>query len=324
MGENKMIKLIDILLELNLSGHYIERKKGRVTNIDRVIVSKEALGKFTLNQIQKPLIEKIQDIVFDRLKKLESKDIPLSQNFNIVNKIFVPVLKSNGKKYPITIISKEGTGNFYYVVIHNNKLITIILSSSDDIYNDAIKHLERKDKDIPVKVLEYENALVQIDLDELMGEKKETEEKEIRKEDLPYKVRTDYRIGANLEHETYGTGKIVATSSGNRGTADSRGMLDWVEVDFGKPYLSGGKFLKTRKIPNIYSSIYFLDDKLKETSNPQSGKAAPHGSGYAPVKELVTDTEVICDNCGWEWDITNGGDDLYICHKCNHDNTPKS
>jgi cell division protein FtsN len=64
-------------------------------------------------------------------------------------------------------------------------------------------------------------------------------------------------------------------------------------------------------------------NKLKETSNPQSGKAAPYGSGYAPVKELVTDTEVICDNCGWKWKIADGGDDLYICHKCNHDNTPK-
>ena len=64
-------------------------------------------------------------------------------------------------------------------------------------------------------------------------------------------------------------------------------------------------------------------NKLKETSDPQSGKAAPYGSGYAPVKELVTDTEVICDNCGWEWKIADGGDDPYICHKCNHDNIPK-
>jgi hypothetical protein len=63
--------------------------------------------------------------------------------------------------------------------------------------------------------------------------------------------------------------------------------------------------------------------KLKETSNPQSGKAAPYGSGYAPVKELVTDTEIICDKCGWKWKIVDGGDDLYICHKCDHDNTPK-
>ena len=40
------------------------------------------------------------------------------------------------------------------------------------------------------------------------------------------------------------------------------------------------------------------------------------------VKKIVTATEVICDNCGWEWPIADGGDDLYICHKCGHDNNP--
>jgi hypothetical protein len=40
------------------------------------------------------------------------------------------------------------------------------------------------------------------------------------------------------------------------------------------------------------------------------------------INEVVTDTEVICDNCGWEWPIVDGGDDLYICHKCGHDNNP--
>jgi hypothetical protein len=42
------------------------------------------------------------------------------------------------------------------------------------------------------------------------------------------------------------------------------------------------------------------------------------------LKELVTATEIICDNCGWRWKIVDGGDDLYICHKCGHDNTPKN
>ena len=40
------------------------------------------------------------------------------------------------------------------------------------------------------------------------------------------------------------------------------------------------------------------------------------------INEIVTATEVICDNCGWEWPIADGGDDLYICHKCGHDNNP--
>ena len=42
------------------------------------------------------------------------------------------------------------------------------------------------------------------------------------------------------------------------------------------------------------------------------------------INELVTDTEVICDNCGWEWPIADGGKDLYVCHKCGHDNNPKN
>ena len=41
------------------------------------------------------------------------------------------------------------------------------------------------------------------------------------------------------------------------------------------------------------------------------------------LNEIVTATQVICDNWGWKWDIADGGDDLYICHKCNHDNTPE-
>jgi hypothetical protein len=28
--------------------------------------------------------------------------------------------------------------------------------------------------------------------------------------------------------------------------------------------------------------------------------------------------EVICDNCGWQWDIVQGGDDPYTCHECGH------
>ena len=41
------------------------------------------------------------------------------------------------------------------------------------------------------------------------------------------------------------------------------------------------------------------------------------------MTELVTDTDIICDNCGWKWAKKDGGNDLYICHKCGHDNAPK-
>ncbi len=39
--------------------------------------------------------------------------------------------------------------------------------------------------------------------------------------------------------------------------------------------------------------------------------------------ESIKANKVICDNCGWSWDINEGGDDKYTCHKCGNDNTPK-
>jgi len=256
-----MIKLLDILFELELTDHYKDRKVDRIDNIKKVIVPKEALGDFTLEQIQQPLIKEIQKGIFTKLKTLEAQDVPLSQGYNITYKFFTPVLEANNTRYPITIVSDAGKGKFYYVIIHNNFLITLVLSGSDDLYKDTINHLERKKKDIPVKVLEFEESTYPINLNKLMGIEIAKPEK-IKEKDLPYKIRTDYRIGADFKHDTYGTGKIITTSSGNRGLADSRGMLNWVEVDFGKPYISGGKMLKTRKIPNVYSTIYF-DKQLK-------------------------------------------------------------
>jgi len=40
------------------------------------------------------------------------------------------------------------------------------------------------------------------------------------------------------------------------------------------------------------------------------------------LNEAVVGDKIECDNCDWSWDIKDGGDDLYTCHKCWHDNTP--
>lgn len=41
------------------------------------------------------------------------------------------------------------------------------------------------------------------------------------------------------------------------------------------------------------------------------------------IFEIVTKDKVICDECGWSWDLADGGNDPYICHKCGHDNEEK-
>ncbi len=42
------------------------------------------------------------------------------------------------------------------------------------------------------------------------------------------------------------------------------------------------------------------------------------------LNEEVTDNKVICDSCGWSWNISDGGNHPYTCHKCGNDNTPIS
>jgi hypothetical protein len=41
------------------------------------------------------------------------------------------------------------------------------------------------------------------------------------------------------------------------------------------------------------------------------------------LTEGIIGNRIECDNCDWSWPIKDGGDDLYVCHKCGHDNTPK-
>ena len=41
------------------------------------------------------------------------------------------------------------------------------------------------------------------------------------------------------------------------------------------------------------------------------------------LRESIKNNKVICDGCGWSWDLSDGGDDPYICHKCGHNNKKK-
>ena len=40
------------------------------------------------------------------------------------------------------------------------------------------------------------------------------------------------------------------------------------------------------------------------------------------LNEAIVGEKIECDNCGWDWNIVDGGDDLFICHECGHDNSP--
>jgi len=40
------------------------------------------------------------------------------------------------------------------------------------------------------------------------------------------------------------------------------------------------------------------------------------------LTEEIVGNKIVCDSCGWSWNIKDGGNDLYICHKCGYDNEP--
>jgi cytidyltransferase-like protein len=38
------------------------------------------------------------------------------------------------------------------------------------------------------------------------------------------------------------------------------------------------------------------------------------------LNEKIVGNKIECDNCNWSWNIKDGGDDLFLCHKCGHNN----
>ena len=61
----------------------------------------------------------------------------------------------------------------------------------------------------------------------------------------------------------YHPSTIATTSNGSSGKGDTNGRLDWVDVDFKKPFLKGGVLTTIRRIAPVYTKIYFDTYKKK-------------------------------------------------------------
>lgn len=283
--ENILTEMGIELNELTLSTHWGERKDERGDIID--IVNYD--GDFPLSK--EDIIKSVEDELSKRISQLEkTSDIPVSSNSTVAYKLIKPFIEIGGKLIPLqlkTMYSKGGqekinVGTTYVAIINKNELITLLLvkGSDDDIITRAKSHGERKGQDRPV------NLLSATDADYVVNPTKTTVEL-IDPSTLPYKLRTDYRKGAEFEHDVYGKGRIITTSNGTRGIGDNIGKLDWVEVDFGKPYVSGGKFMTTRKIKNIYTSVSSrLAENVNKTSAPSSGYGYKIGEFTTPSETL--------------------------------------
>jgi len=110
---------------------------------------------------------------------------------------------------------------------------------------------------------------------------------------------------------------------------------DWVRIDT-QGNITGpcGTMKKgqatTRCLPRAKANSLTKAERAatsrKKVAGSKKGKQFVSNTSKAKVKltntlkEIITNTKIICNKCGWEWKIKDGGDDLFICHKCGHDN----
>lgn len=261
------------LLEVLQTDHYKERKEDRSQIVD-IQVDSKAFQPYTREEVIPNLKRLIEERLLKILRAFETSSTKQVGSIVKALPILTPYLQNNGKQYLLHLTTKtrdkdkENVGNTYVVVKIGDSLVTIMVVPKDaDLVTQTREHLEIKvaEKKADPKVLTYPidvgrtiNSDYVIDIKEAANDVQIGLQKAaVSQEDLPYKIRTDYRKDATFTHNTYGTGKIVTTSSGIKGDPGISGKLDWVDVDFGKPFLKAGKLTPIRRIDNVYTSRYF-------------------------------------------------------------------
>ena len=82
-----------------------------------------------------------------------------------------------------------------------------------------------------------------------------------------------------------------------------------------------------------FDNFYDMDKKFGHEKSLFGTKGLPVGhpnrssksfdmynDKYGPAIVRVVDERIVCQECGWSWDLSDGGDDPYTCHKCGHEN----
>lgn len=261
------------LTEVVQTTHYLERKQDRSQIVD-IAVDSQALLPYSREEVVPNVKQLIQDRLIRILTAFENSTTKQAGSIVKVLPILTPYIRNEGKNYPIRITTKtrdkykENIGNTYVLVKIGDSLVTVMVVPEDaDLTVQTRDHLEKKvaENKADPKVLTYPidvgrtvNSEYIIDIKQAANDVQVGLQKaEVSQEDLTYKVRTDYRKDATFNHTTYGTGKIVNTSSGVKGDPGISGKLDWVDVDFGKPFVKAGKLTTVRRIAPVYTTRHF-------------------------------------------------------------------
>jgi hypothetical protein len=92
--------------------------------------------------------------------------------------------------------------------------------------------------------------------------------------------------------------------------------------------------IETVKRMKAYITRHKVDLESSKSYEGSCGKLAMDAWGGVEALSWVESTinkyekmadikgVIVCDKCGWKWDYEQGGNNPYICNKCNYDNTP--
>jgi hypothetical protein len=269
--ENEFKRIGVDLRELETyQNHWQERVQERGTILDIVNFPKD------YPMSKQEVIELIQnELKLRTTRLLNLKDFPSSvPNKVVAYKLMKSILIHENNRIPLKLKTKYSTkgvektniGIAYVAIISDNTLRTLLLLEEDDdntLKSKSESNLGRGKIEKNVRIATTPNY------EFIIAPKAETPAtpRLINPATLPYRVRASYKPGSEFIHDDYGTGKVVAASvSGKRaGEPDYNGVVEWVEVDFNRPYLSGGVFKRTRVINRVLTTSHF---------NPGAGGAA--------------------------------------------------
>jgi hypothetical protein len=82
----------------------------------------------------------------------------------------------------------------------------------------------------------------------------------------------------------------------------------------------------SKETPKVASSYDKKEKKAMTAQKRRAEKKDPKvGKGNKPTMTKFDEEKVkqIECKCGWKWDLKDGGNDPYVCHKCGEDNTKK-
>lgn len=256
--ENEFKKIGIDLKELETrNNHWQDRVRERGTILNIINFPED------FPMTKQEVIELIQNELKLRTNRLLNlKEFPSSIPNQVGYKLMKPILVHEGNRIPLKLkvesTSKSGPkiniGTSYVAIISDNILYTLMLLENDDdltIELNMKSHQKRKELEKPIIVSTAPSY------EFIITPRVEIPKTIIDPESLPYTVKAAYRVGSKFTHKDYGTGEVKAASvSGTRaGEPDSRGIVEWVEVDFGKPYVASGQLKTTRIIKNVYTTL---------------------------------------------------------------------